>query len=295
MKAKTKLSHTQKGFAHILLVLLVVLVLGAIGFVGYRVMQNSDKDDMANKTAATQSDTDADTSTIPEYIEWSYNGDSWMALNEGKPAPACSEPLTIKSPMDVSKATDKLYPGQVRGGDFKPHGGLGSDTATDNKIDVLMPYSAYLYRGAKYQEQGETQYLLDFIAPCGIMVRLDHLKTLSSELQSLTKELPLGGESDSRTTKFTNHSLLKQGTVVAKEVGFESPLNVFFDLGVYDLRSQNEASKDPAFANEPKRKADKEQSYYSVCWFDLLEGEEKTAISSLPARGSEGTTSDYCK
>ena len=291
MKLKTKFSHSQSGLAHILPIFLIVLIVG-VGFAAYRVIQSKDKDQTGQSSQTSSSDK---SSVEEKYIEWSFNGDSWAPMNEGKPAPKCEEPLSIQAPMDVSKATSALYPGQVRGGDYKPHGGIGTDNATDTKLEVKMPYDAYLYRGAKYQENGEIQYVLDFIAPCGIMIRFDHLKTLSPKLEEYTKELPTGSEGDSRTTKFTNNAAVKQGTVLATEVGHSSPLNVFFDLGVYDLRQANEVSKDPAFAEEPKRKSDKEQSYFAVCWFDLLIGDEKTTVLALPARGSEGKTSDYCK
>lgn len=291
MERKTKLSRSESGVAH-LMVIVVVVVLAGVGFAAYRVMQSQDKDNSSSQPP--QSTSSSKSSESDKYIEWSFNGDSWMALNEGEPAPKCQDPLTLSAPMDVSKATSLLYPGQIRGGDYKPHGGMGIENASDNKVDVKMPYSAYLYRGAKYKEQGEIQYLLDFMAPCGIMIRFDHLKTLSSELETATAELPTGGESESRTTTFKKNVLVKQGAVLATEVGFSSPLNVFFDLGVYDLRQPNEASKASSFADEPQRKQDKEQSFFAVCWFDLLAGNEKSVVAALPARGSEGATSDYC-
>ncbi len=282
----------QKGFS-VVEVALIVLIIGALGFVGYRIVSKRDKD--APRDANTASVTGTTAEKQDSFIEWSFNGEKWMPMNQGKPAPECEEPLTIKAPMDVTKATDVLYPGQVRGGDFKPHGGMGIDDAVDNKVDITMPYGGYLYRGAKYSEQGEIQYLLDFMNSCGIMIRFDHLKKLSPELEKLTVDLPTGAEGDSRTMKFSNKAYVKQGDKVAVEAGFESQQGAFFDLGVYDLRQPNAASKDPQFANEPKRKADMEQSYFSVCWFDLLTGEEKTTVAALPPRGSEGTTSDYCK
>lgn len=295
MKQQTTLKQSQNGFSHIVLVLAVVVV-AIIGFVGWRVMSMSKTntggtDKKASSEVNNQEDTEA--AKLPPYVVWDYmGGEKWGALSD---APACEEPLSIKLPMDVSKATNVLYPGQVRGGDFKPHGGIGVEGKADNKVDVLAPMDTYLYRGARHIEQGETQYMFDFISPCGIMVRIGHLLKLSPEFQAYADQLPVGAPGDSRTTKFTTNTAVKAGTLIATEVGFANTKNVFFDFGVYDLRQTNEASKDPAFAEEPLRKSDKEQSYYSLCWFDLLPGADKTKVKSLPARGIEGKTSDYCK
>lgn len=295
MKQLSTLKQSQQGFGHIVLVLAIV-VIAAIGFAGWRVMSmskttNAGEDKKAS--AEVSSEENARTAELAPYVIWDYmGGEKWGALSD---APACEDPLSIQAPMDVSKATNVLYPGQVRGGDFKPHGGIGIEGKADNKVDLLAPMDTYLYRGSRNIEQGETQYMFDFVSPCGVMVRIGHLLKLSPEFQAYADQLPMGPEGDSRTTKFATNTAIKAGTLIATEVGFANTKNVFFDFGVYDLRQTNEASKDPAFANEPLRKADKEQSYHSLCWFDLLPSADKTKVKSLPARGIEGKVSDYCK
>ena len=69
------------------------------------------------------------------------------------------------------------------------------------------------------------------------------------------------------------------------------PGNVFFDWGVYDLRSMNSVSNDTAWlAVHPG-----DQAPYSICWLEFLSPTDTTAINALPLPVAEsGSTSDYC-
>lgn len=277
----------QKGFS-VIEVLVVIVVLGLIGAAGWFVYNRmQDKDSTSTTTQQSNSTTEAKTAT---YVPWEFNGESWSAVGE---APACPDPYTVASPIDASKASAVLYPGQVRGGDFKPHGGLGTDGVND--VQVVAVKDAYLYRGARYIEDGAVQYMFDFIDSCGFMYRLDHLAQPSEEFKKYADQLPEPQQDDSRTTKFSENPLIKQGTVIATQIGYVKTKNSFFDFGLYDLRQPNEASKTAIYKTDNLRIQDKEQSFYSVCWFDYLTGSDKTTIKALPARGQEGTTSDYCK
>lgn len=225
---------------------------------------------------------------VKQSLEWRFDGEWKAAWN----APACEDPLTIGAPIDMKRATSKLYPGQVRGTDFKPHGGLSIDNAENTRVDVYAVRDAKLKYAARYRENDVEQYLLGFIDPCGIMYRYDHIAKVSPEIAKYTDSFELR-DNDSRTTDIDG-PFIKKGTIVATEVGKQG--NVGFDLGVYDLRKQNDASKTDIYRTDQRRIDDKEQSFYSVCWFDLLPPDDKAIADALPSRSNqqEGKSSDYC-
>ncbi|MHB1090060.1 MAG: hypothetical protein ACYC06_07605 [Ilumatobacteraceae bacterium] len=84
------------------------------------------------------------------------------------------------------------------------------------------------------------------------------------------------------------------GKKLAVEVGLTKPSkNVFFDFGVYDMRSSNKISSDSTWAAQ--HLGDKEMSWHAVCWFDLFDAQSAATVRSLPSRdGASGKTSDYC-
>ncbi len=223
-------------------------------------------------------------------VTWSQTSDGWRP---SRTPPACANPLRILLPVDITKATSILYPGQYRGGDYKPHGGFGFDDNPDQAIDVVAPLTGMAVRGSRYLENGEIQYSIDVISSCGIMYRLDHLLTLTAKFQAHADALPSAGES-SASTNFTPPFLVSEGEKLASAVGLTKPSkNVFVDFGVYDMRSFNQVSSDPAWiAQHP---GNREMSGHAVCWFDLLDAQNEATVRSLPSRdGTNGKTSDYC-
>ncbi|TAK89517.1 hypothetical protein EPO04_00155 [Patescibacteria group bacterium] len=272
----------QSGF-YVIEVILIIAVVAVLGFVVWMFITKKSPSQALNGITGNSNG----------LVEWDFNGDSWKAMGK---APECENPLTIASPVDVTKVNSVLLPGEVRGGDFKPHGGLGGDPSTNNMITVSAIRDAYLYRGSRYLVEGQVQYMFDFMDSCGVMYRLDHLATLTPEFQAYADKLPQPQPDDSRTEKFRDHPLIKKGTMIATEVGIRQGKNVFFDLGVYDLRQPNDASKTDLYKTDQLRIQDKEQSFYALCWFDYLTGSDKTAIKALPVRnGQPAGTSDYCK
>lgn len=221
---------------------------------------------------------------------WQWDGDAWRVAGN---APACEDPLAIGAPIDMTRVSSRLYPGQVRGTDFKPHGGLAIDDATDTAATIYAIRDARLVRVAHYLQDGTEQYLLDFVDDCGVMFRYDHLARVTPDISKYTDRLE-AKEGDSRTTEVDGLTVQK-GAAIATAIGL--PGNVFFDLGVYDLRRQNEASKTELYKTDPLRIDDKEQSFYAVCWFDLLPPVDRAIANALPTRANdkEGAVSDYCQ
>ena len=201
---------------------------------------------------------------------------------------SCPTPL-LQTPVDLSIVTSILYPGQERGGNYKAHGGVGFDNATDNLVTVKIPLSGKITRVVRYRELGEVQYLFEFEGNCGVSFRFDHLRKLTSKFEAVVNAFPI--KEDTRTDLVSPPVAVTVGEVIATEVGFLN--NVSVDFGVYDMRQKNEASKDPAWASAHSQyPADS----YGICWFNSLPQADSAAVKLLPSRdGQNGKTSDYCK
>src|SRR3989344_2788331 len=73
---------------------------------------------------------------------------------------------TLQSPVDTGLVTSVLYPGQLRGGEYKAHGGFRLDGLKTNDVVVRAPISAKLIRARRYIEIGELQYIFIFETDC---------------------------------------------------------------------------------------------------------------------------------
>lgn len=259
--------QSQKGFVHLVTILVVVVV--AIGGIGYYIVAKHKK---TNDSQTANS-----------------------ASSNAATASSCPNPV-LQTPVDIAKVTSVLYPGQTRGGQYKPHGGFRLDNSSNDTVEVKAPMDAKLVDGSRYIEQDEHQFLLDFESNCGVNFRFDHLLTLSPKLQAAVDKLPAPKQDDSRTTNFDDHISVKAGEVIATAVGFPRTHNVSFDLGVYDTRQSNSASKNAAYVAAHPDLDHNEQLKYAVCWFDYLPNADAAKLKALPpADQSAGKSSDYCK
>jgi len=265
MSTPKKDSPLNAGFAPFLL--LIVLAIGVLVII---VFKNSNLENI----------TSVENTTSSEKVKWHHENGEWRVT--GTP-PSCPEPFLFSSPADVALASGILYPGQIRGNDYKPHGGIRFDDLANNDVDVYAPFDGNLYKAARHIEQGEIQYALYFINDCGIMYKLDHLRQLTAKFEKILDTIPQGGEGDSRTTEIPSE-FVKKGEHVATKVGFEVGKNVFLDFGVYDLRNTN------GIAGNDEYKS------YGICWFDYLMEPDKSTVRALPGADSvSGANSDYCK
>lgn len=277
----------QNGLGHLFLIL-VITVVAVVGLVGWRVFgSKSNQASVNNQTSSAKSNSSA------QKVTWMQTENGWTHTGD---LPACRE--TIPLPVDINQVTSILYPGQYRGGDYKPHGGFRFDKATSNNVTISAPFDAEVIRGAHYSVAGDPQYVFDFVAPCGYMYRLGHLLTLSPKLKAIADKLPTNAEGDSRDTQIEPRVEFKAGETIATGTGItkngsgQGGINVFVDWGVYDLRTKNKASEDAVWAT--KHPADTEQ--HALCWFDLLSTADEAKVRALPpADGQSGKQSDYCK
>ena len=221
-------------------------------------------------------------------VSWQYDGLNWTST--GTPS-ACPTPPTFITPVDLSRVTSILYPGQSRGGDYKPHGGFRLDGPGETGvINIVAPMDATITRASQYLGGGELTFLFEFLNDCGIMYRFDHLLGLSPRLQLVASILPPATEGDSRTTEAPPGMTVAAGDIVATSVGFPVAGNIFFDWGVYDLRQPNPPAQSAAWrAAHPG-----EFAAWAICWFDNLSPWDAGTVRSLPASGASGSMSDYC-
>ncbi|MEK7602974.1 MAG: hypothetical protein AAB459_01885 [Patescibacteria group bacterium] len=274
--------------SHLAVVLVAILVLGVIGIAGWRVMSN-DKKELVIGANNGGTDNKKDLSAESHgSVSWQWDGSKWTSL--GAP-PKCDEPISFKqTAVDTALVEGILYPGQVRGGNYKPHGGFWLKISS-NAVQIKAIIDGTVVNGSRYIEMGETQYMFTIVNDCGLAYRFDHLLELSPTFKTLADQLPTAKENDSRTTNFNSGAKVKAGDVVATAVGFKQNANYTFDLGVYDYRQANEASKISGY--KVKVGGDLNQAGYAICWLDLFAGAN---YSSLPASDhTAGKTSDYCR
>lgn len=290
------MSGNRKLFLFVALPL-VIIAIGAIWLASRGEKRNNQT---ADDSVLTQPAPAQPSQTTGGTVRWENTTEGgWLAV-EGTP-PACPEPFTLKSPSDLSKATAILPPGQERrgtfegqGGNYKIHGGFRFDGLKPTDVTVSSPIDGYVYRGANYLIEGELQYTFDIIHPCGMLVRVGHLRELSEPFKKMAAAFPEAKEGDSRTERITDYPEVKAGDLIATASGFNKGPNVFFDLGVLDLRKKNEISKTAAY--QAAHADNKELAWHAVCWYDMLPSADAAKVKALPAGDPDsGKTSDYCK
>lgn len=279
---KYSTSH-KAGFTLIegLIVLLVASLIA--GGIWYALSGSKKKTDTPLQTTVEEQKEDK--------LIWQQSASGWQA---SETPPACPSQPILKVPTDLNKVTSILYPGQKRGGDYKPHGGFRMDGTSNAAVTVTAPIDGYVVRGSHYIQQGEVQYMFDVMNNCGVMYRVDHMAEVSAKLKKLTETWPAPQVDDSRTQIIQSPVRIDAGEVLATSVGFKKTKNTTFDFGVYDYRSQNEVSKSASY--QAAHQQDKELSWHAVCWFDWVSETDEKRIRALPSGDpASGKTSDYCR
>lgn len=281
--------YSRAGIISPILIAAVIMVAVIGGLLLWQVGQQKNR---INETTQTNSYQTRRSNTKSAQTLWRFDGQKW----QGKVATGfeCNDsaPLTSTLSQDLKLATARLYPGQVRGNDYKAHGGLLFDNST-NAVTINLPVEATLFEASRYLEMGEEQILVDLQTDCGWMLRFDHLAKVGPELSSIIATLPSPQPDQSQT-----HNLqplrLKAGTVMATEIGFKSLKRSTVDFGLYNLKQSNQVSQSSAWQTAH---ADQSQlGAYGVCWFDYLIPADQTLIKALPAGDSTmGAKSDYCQ
>jgi hypothetical protein len=280
----------QNGFSAVEAII-VIVILGVVGLAGWKVLGSRNTSQSAtNGTPTSGQSQTTSKSAAAEQLIWQQIDGGWRSMST---PPTCSQPMA-KMPTDISKVTSVLYPGQTRGGNYKPHGGFRFDNIKDNKVTLTAPFDGFLVRGSRYIAEGEIQYTFDAMNNCGVMFRVGHIRELPTNLQKIADTWPEATAS-SATESINPAVFIKQGEVMGTKVGITASSNTFFDMGIYDYRQANEASKSQTY--QAAHAEDKELSWHAVCWLkDWLPANDVAAIAKLPAGDpASGKSSDYCK
>lgn len=245
----------------------------------------------AAKPAAKATTKPASKPAPKQAVRWMLAQQGWQAF--GGAPPACPNPLRLSLPVELAKVTSILYPGQFRGGVYKPHGGFRLDGTPNDAVQVRLPLAGSIVRGARYLAEGEVQYTFDVVHPCGIMFRVGHLASLPKDMQAVANRWPAPSE-DSRTSWVDPPLAVPQGHLVGTAVGIRATANTFFDLGVYDLRRTNARSQDASW--RAAHAGDRELGWHALCWLELLAPADRTrALALPPGDPTSGRSSDFCK
>lgn len=231
--------------------------------------------------------------TKPPIIPWETDAVTWVYWQgkhtPRKTPPPCPNPLTIQLPVESSLVESVLYPGQVRSGDFKPHGGLILKVAPGASVEIRAPMDGYLTSVAKFTDEFGLHYNPNFQHSCGIAFGFGHLGAVSPKIQAAFDTVPQKPYKDSRT-EIVEPIFVKHGEVVGTAL---QERGRGFDFGVSDFRQENKASKRADFRE--KYSESPWADFYGVCWFDLLPPEVETAVRALPAGDMyQGSNSEYC-
>ena len=228
-------------------------------------------------------------------VVWRFNGKEWISQGS---VPQCPSPLIPTGELlDFSKVLSIVQPGQIRGGSYKPHAGLrwSEFGGVVKGISIKAPFDGEVVAAAQYISEGNYQFTINIIHPCGIMLRLGHLLEPSDSIKKILSTIPPAIENDSRES-FLSGTFIKKDQLIASEVGMVPPaspdsLGTFMDLGIVDLRKKN-----PALDSNFKSNADIKYALYSVCWYEgnYFSDSDRARVLNLPFSNGDAT-SDYCK
>ena len=228
-------------------------------------------------------------------VVWRFDGKEWISQGS---VPQCPSPLIPTGELlDFSKVLSIVQPGQIRGGSYKPHAGLrwSEFGGVVKGISIKAPFDGEIVAASQYISEGNYQFTINIIHPCGIMLRLGHLLEPSDSIKKILSTIPPAIENDSREN-FLSGTFIKKDQLIASEVGMVPPaspdsLGTFMDLGIVDLRKKNSAL-DSSF----KSNADVKYALYSVCWYEgnYFSDPDRARVLNLPFSNGDAT-SDYCK
>ena len=246
------------------------------------------------------------TAVVPEPTSASNNELTirWHVMNESQSWESNSSPpecgdideLFTIFPVGINNLTQFARPGRLGTGNYDDavyiaHGALRTDNSSHAEQPVKFPAKGFSLASAAQRFESRysdlAQIKLEFIHPCGLQVRIDHLNSLTDKWSEILKDLPLNEDSSSRITFFPQGvHFVSDGELLSYGIGH--PTNVYLDFGVYDLRSKNNVHE-YIFNEWPEYIG---QGDYGICWVGLFGSEIESVLQSLPPGANPD--SDYC-
>ena len=224
--------------------------------------------------------------------QWQPSRDGqWTSTHDPSQCPPMKEVFKI-FPIDTSVITQFARPGRTGFNStiYIAHGALRADDTKHDTVTVSFPASGFSLHAVNrrvetYIESDEEQIKLEFIHPCGILVRLDHLAQLSPKWLDIIDNIPVTSDSHLTFTQQNVH-LVELGEVLSNGIGH--PTNTYLDFGVYDLRQKNKIAE---YISEswPEYVGTAD---HGVCWSSFFGVETQELLEKLPAGAV--STSDYC-
>ena len=237
--------------------------------------------------------TGAETSAAANW-RWADEGSKWVSSGS---VPACTFPIIADGSFaNFGTAISKDQPGQIRGGSYKPHGTIRwSNQVYVPGIDIRAPFDGVIVAAWHYLVEGQYQFGVNFVSPCGFMIRIGHLNSAGPKVASILSKLSPAMENDSRESNLQSPVALVKGDVIATAVGIPSgradSVGTFVDFALLDLRSANQRTLSSVAAA-----SDVKYSRYAVCWYEgqYLGNGDKAKASAL-AYSNGDSASDYCQ
>jgi len=242
-----------------------------------------------SQTLAPPTATPSDQESSDE-VRWQVDRNGEWSSTGNPPDCGPFEKLFTTFPIETQHLTQFARPGRTGMGGtiYIGHGALRTDNSIHDEVTVRFSAEGFSLAHVSRRFQGdssEEQIKLEFIHPCGILIRLDHLARLSNRWALIVEEVPVG--TDSRITFLPqNVHFVAAGEILSEGVGHAA--NPYLDFGVYDLREKNNIASYVA-SDWPD---DKGTVDYGICWSTFFGLEIENVLSELPA--GSNPLSDYC-
>ena len=264
---------------------------------------------MTPSTRAVTTLPSADTTTAStepsKPVSWSWDETSASYTSTGTP-PDCPSPLIDDGALvDVSAVTSKLWPGQVRDGEYLVNGTFrwsGPDEPFPDGVTITMPFDGYITGAWQFLKAGSYLFGLNIVHPCGLMVRLSKMHDPSPEVKAAVLDaMGEAREKDSRETFYNPGIWLPKGTVLATSVGVPPPneqtdvVGAQLDVAVLDLRAPNPQIPTDFDFEQWAGSAAPQYVFFQVCAYqgDYFAAGDQALIAAIPLGG--GTPeSDTC-